>query len=180
MRYGSPQQKQQLLLQTAQLYNVPLNTLPAAQPVDPRIESLQQRIDRMDQERQQAQIQRQQQEDSSLQTEIEAFASAPGHEHLDSVRPLMASLLENGAAKDLNEAYEKAIWASPDIRSSLLQSEEAKRLATQRSKTDAARRASVSVTGAPGPLAGINGASDPSRSLRDELRANLRAAQGKV
>ena len=180
MRFGSPQQKQQLLFQTAQLYNVPLQALPAAAPANPEVETLKQRLDRIEQERQAQELQRRQQEDFSLRTEIEAFASESGHEHFETVKPVMASLLQSGQAQTLQEAYDKAIWASPDIRSTLLAQEEAKRLANQRSKTDAARRASVSVTGAPGPIQGINGASDPNRTLRDELRANLRAAQGRV
>lgn len=180
MRFGTPQQKQQLLFDTARLYNVPLSALPAAQPANPEVETLKQRLDRIEQERQAQELQRRQQEDFSLQTEIEAFASAPGHEHYEAVKPTMASFLASGQAQTLQEAYDKAIWASPDIRSTLLAQEEAKRLATQKLKTDAARRASVSVTGAPGPIQGINGAADPNRSLRDELRANLRAAQGRV
>jgi aspartyl-tRNA(Asn)/glutamyl-tRNA(Gln) amidotransferase subunit A len=48
-----------------------------------------------------------------------------------------------------------------------------------REAIDAAKRAAVSVTGSPGGIK-PNGAGGADLPLRDELRANLRAAQGRV
>jgi hypothetical protein len=168
MRTGSPQQKLAALQQTAQIYNVPLGQLLQQQPaVDPRIETLQQRVDRVERERQ-AEIQQRQAQESAI---------------IHKLR--MGHLLESGLAKDLQDAYDQAVWSDPATRSTIAsaqaQSENEKRLADQKARADAAKRAAGSVTGAPGgarPLS--NGAADPSRDLREEIRANLRAAQGRV
>jgi hypothetical protein len=186
MRTGTAEQKLAALQQTAQIYNVPLGQLLQQQPAsDPRLEPLQQRLDRIERERQAEIQQRQAQESSIIHSEIDTFAASPGHDHFEAVKLRMGHLLESGLAKDLQDAYDQACWSDPAIRSTLAaaqaQSENEKRLADQKAKTDAARRAAGSVTGAPGgakPLS--NGASDPSRDLREELRANLRAAQGRV
>jgi hypothetical protein len=186
MRTGSAQQKLAALQQTAQIYNVPLGQLLQQQPaVDPRIETLQQRVDRVERERQAEIQQRQAQESAIIHSEIEAFAASPGHEHYEAVKLRMGHLLESGLAKDLQDAYDQAVWSDPATRSTIAsaqaQSENEKRLADQKARADAAKRAAGSVTGAPGgarPLS--NGAADPSRDLREEIRANLRAAQGRV
>ena len=92
----------------------------------------------------------------------------------------MAALLKDGLAKDLQDAYDQAVYARPDIRSTLLEQQlaekEAKRVADAKAKADAARKASGSVTGSPGATAPSK-SNVPERSLREELVANLAAAR---
>ena len=96
----------------------------------------------------------------------------------------MAALLNSGAAQTYQEAYEKAIWADPDIRSGLLSQQqreaEEKRNAEAKARTDAAKRAAGSVTGSPGGVRPTNGSGTGHSSLRDEIRANLAASTGRV
>ena len=115
-----------------------------------------------------------------LQAQIEAFGRDPANAHFDAVKPEMAALLQGGRAQSLQDAYDMAVWARPDIRSSLIaqqsQAAEAKRVAEARAKADAARRAGGSVTGSPG----LGASADPkagNRSLRQELEAQMSSAR---
>jgi len=123
------------------------------------------------------------QEQRSLQSQIEAFASAPGHEHFERVKVLMGSLLDSGEATDLEDAYQQAIYAKPDIRSSLIasqtQAETDKRNAEAKAKADAARRAGGSVSGGPGSAKALNG-SAAHIPIEETIRAAIRESQGRV
>lgn len=179
---GTPEQKRSALMQAAQSYGVDLGTSqqPAQQPNG--LESLQQRIDRLENERVQQEQAAQQQLNSEIHTEITAFAADPKHPHYESVKGHMAALIGNGAAKDLQDAYDQAVWANADTRATLLAQqraeEEQKRRAELKTKADAARKRSVSITGGPGNTA--NASAPESRSLREELQANFGAAAGGV
>jgi hypothetical protein len=179
LRTASPEHKTAMLLQLARQFNVPLpqangqaQTTPAFDPraLAPMIRDsvnaeFSQRIER--------------QGIALARGEIDAFASDSAHPHLDDVAGVMAGLLDAGRADSLEDAYEQACWSIPEIRSSLIAQVEQKRAAEQKARTAAAKRASGSITGAPGHAGPANGAG-VERSLRDELRANLRAAQGRI
>jgi hypothetical protein len=84
---------------------------------------------------------------------VQEFEQSPP-EHYQEVKPLMQILLERGEAKDLKDAYEQAIWARPDIRSKVLESqraeEEQKRLQAQAAKAEKkVKAANASLSGAP-------------------------------
>lgn len=180
LRQGTPQQKIMALQKIAQQFNVPLGVPPQHGPqLPPELMRLQQEWDGFKQQQQTEAQQRQLREQAALNDEISAF-SAQGHEHFDAVRDTMAALLMNGKAETLQEAYDQAIWAHPDIRSTLIQAQTAQAEQASRAKAqqqvDASRQAAVSVTGGPGSLQPQ--AQKPSGSLRDQIRANLRAANG--
>ena len=167
------------------LQNGNVNSGGTVQPAqfNPVIESLQQRIERMEQERQQEIQQRQLQETQSLQGQIEEFSSKPGHEHFDRVRTHMGVLLENGIATDLEDAYNRAVYADPEIRSSLLaaqtQAENGKRLTELKATTERAKSAAVSITGSPGGARPLN-ATGSVGSIEDDLRAAMSQVAGRV
>lgn len=75
-------------------------------------------------------------------------------------------------AEILQEAYERACYADPDVRDALLAKQEAEQEAKRRheaqAKAKAARRAGASVTGAP------TGSSQPAKP--DDLRGLLEAS----
>lgn len=180
---GTPQQKVAALHQVAQQYQIPLEQLQqfAQQPqqrVDPQVADLQRQVQQLTQSRQQDVAAREQAEQHELQTAITTFAAAPGHDHFEQVKPHMAALLTNGLAKDLQDAYEQAIWARPDLRQTVLAAQQQTAQATTQAQTQqrtaAARKAAASVAGSPGTSVPV---APPDRSLRDEIRANLRAAQ---
>jgi hypothetical protein len=71
-------------------------------------------------------------------------------EHYQDVKPLMQMLLERGQARDMQDAYDKAVWMHPQVRDAML----AKRDEMQRQKTvnkviNKAKAANASLNGAP-------------------------------
>jgi hypothetical protein len=87
----------------------------------------------------------------------------------------MATLLSSGQAADLQEAYDQACWADPAVRPLILTDQQraaqAKAADEARAKAWAARRASGSVTGAPGAGGSPSQrASNPNASVEDDVR----------
>jgi hypothetical protein len=186
LRTGSPQMKAQALQAIAQQFNVPLGTplqpgaaqpAPGLSPADVRQltqAEIQQHQDREQQRRSTA--------------EIEAFKAKPGHENFEDLKGVIKGLLESGrfdkATDPLQDAYDAALRADPELGSGYIATKireaDEQRIAQSREKTDAAKRASVSVTGAPGGVKPNGAAASNAESLRDEIRANLAAAQGRI
>ena len=186
LRTGSPEQKRSLLIQTARQFGVDLGA-PAEAPqnttgLPPDVQATLAEIRNY-----QAQIAQQQQSERQrlqyeVQQEIEAFAADPKHAHYAEVKAHMAALLGQGAAKDLQDAYDQACWASPTVRATLQAQtraeEEQKRRAEAKAKAEEAKRKSISVTGGPGNTA--QASAPEGRSIRDELRAAMAASSGAV
>ncbi len=150
---------------------------------DPRLETLQQRLDRMEQDRQTEVQQRQLQETQTLQSQIEDFSTKPGHEHFDRVRTHMGVLLENGIAADLDDAYNRAVYADPEIRSTLIaasqQADAGQRQSEAKARAEAARRAGGSVSGGPGSASPLNG-SGANVPIEETIRAAIRETSGRI
>jgi len=75
-------------------------------------------------------------------------------EHYQDVKPLMTLLLEKGQASDLQDAYDKAVWMNPDIRTKMLEAQRAKEqqelVAKQATKVQQkVKAANASLNGAP-------------------------------
>lgn len=104
---------------------------------------------------------------ASLNSDIERFAQSPGHEHFEAVRPHMAALLTGGLAKDLEDAYQQAVFANPQTRAPLLEQRNAKAADDQRRQR--ALAASGSVRGS-SPASGSSGIAAPT-SVRDAITA---------
>lgn len=181
LRTASPSEKGRMIQQLAQQYGAEMPA-PGEQPyIDPQVQALQSDVAQMRNYIQQSQVSQQQQQEMALQSQIQAFASDPANQHYEQVKAYMASLLSNNLVTDLKDAYQQAIWANPDVRSSLLVEQtrlaEEKRMADIRARTDKARSAAVSVRGSPGtavPTAAVE------RSLREELAAQFAAVSGRV
>ena len=190
LRSGTPQQRGALILQLAQQYGADLSPLFAPGAAAPQAPALAQMVDQMIQPRlaplmetlnqyQTAEQQRQAAEQQQMLSHVEAFRTAtdeqghPRHAYFDNVRGIIASFLAEGHAQNLEQAYEMACNAHPEVsaaraaeqrtRDQAQQLEEAKRKAAE------ARRAGFNVTGQGGV-----GIADPSKlSLRDELATRL-------
>lgn len=115
---------------------------------------------------------------------IQGFLSdTQKYPYAENLRPHMAHFLETGQAKSLDQAYEMAAWAHPDIRPMLINKQApASTPAPVRSATPPAqaasnaRQAAKSITGS--PLAGASSTPDMSAlSLEDQLRAGFRSAR---
>lgn len=177
LRQGDPQTKATLVRQMCQQFNIDLGQVQNAPEVDYSRQQEYSRAQQLEQENQRLQAQIQ---EIPLQSQINAFAADPAHEHYEAVKPVMAALLSGGQAQTLQEAYDQAVWARPDIRSNLMAQQtaqaEGKRVAEAKAKADAARRAAGSVIGSPG----IGASVDPkagNRSLRQELEAQMASSR---
>lgn len=175
LRTGSPAQKQQLFAQLAKDYGIELGGQTAElSQIDPNlqhalseVQQLRKYVQNLEYTKQQEAAKQQQTEQAELQKQVDSFASSPDVPHFESVRGDMSQLLAAGYATDLKDAYEKACWARPDIRASLLKSEEAKRIQGKAQAANQAKAKAVSVTGSP------SGAAVPvvGASIRGDLEA---------
>jgi hypothetical protein len=132
--------------------------------VQQRLDALEARIeaDRQAQEEQQL---------SGVRAEVGAFSSKPENKYFENVRPFMAELLHWGKAGTLQEAYDMACWAHPEIRPLFLKEQQAATAAEAQRKASEARRAAGSLN--PGsPIPGASAGGGSSRTLRDELLSN--------
>lgn len=197
LRSGTPHQKAQSIAAVMNQFRVDPNTLlsilqggnvvpgnvPQQAMHNPVVDSLQQRLDRIEADRQAEIQQRQTQEQRSLEGQVSDFATKPGHEHFETVRELMGKLIEAGIANDLDDAYDKAIYATPEIRSTLVsantQQEQAKRVAEANAKASAAKWAGGSLSGGPGAARALNGAGTDV-PIEETIRAALREASGRI
>lgn len=106
----------------------------------------------------------------ALQEQVDSFRNAPENIYFDNVKHRVAALLQSGQAQDLKEAYDMACWADPEVRSILLKEQTAKVAQPDtRAKAHEAKKAGVSVTGAPGAVGSLNGAKHTS--TREALAA---------
>lgn len=94
--------------------------------VDPQIATLQAEIQQLRGFIQQQQQGQQQAHQAGIRSQIDAFAAEKDEggnalrPHFEAVKPTMARMLQTGEANTLQEAYDKAIWATPKIRQELL------------------------------------------------------------
>lgn len=199
LRNGTPQERGQLVMQIAQRFGADITQFTGhqAQPEGqtefmPQIEQYVQqlvsphlqRIQSWEQSQQTAQQQQQQQMQNETMSQIEAFQNAtaedgsPKHVYFENVRPLMSSYFASGQAQTLDQAYEMACWANPEVRAALQadmqRSTEAQRLEEAKRKSAEAKKAGFNVSGQGG--VGISGSTQTS--LRDELSSQLESAMG--
>ncbi len=152
-------------------------------PLDQRLSALEQQLVR--------------QQQGQLNDEIGAFSK--DKPHFDRVRVMMGHLMQLGYASDLQEAYDRAVWADPEVRGQVLAAEQAKReaeIATleadkaakaaqaeadrkqkEREALDKARRANVSPRGST-PMGSIVPRAQGGKSIRDSIAEARRQVTG--
>jgi hypothetical protein len=114
---GTMEQRQAALSQMAKHLNIAIphaNGTEAATPIDPRIQTLEQQYQQLQQvltQQQQAALQAAQEKASA---EVTAFASQPEHALFDECHEDIVKFLKAGDS--LQEAYDKAVWANPVTR----------------------------------------------------------------
>lgn len=150
---GDPQQQPQAQLP------------PAVQQMAQEIASLKQTLSQQQQFAHQQSV-------TETQARIDAFAADPANKFFSNVERDMGALINAGQATGLKDAYEKAVWAHPEIRPILLREQQAVAVAEQeraaRARVEAARKASGSIIGSPSPGSSAPGAA-PAPSIRAEL-----------
>lgn len=181
LRTADPNTKARTIAQVCQLYGVDLRLL--AQPqgeVNPQVAALQQRLQQLEGQLTQRQQQEQQQAEQQVLTQIEAFGQDPKHPHFRAVSTHMGALMQAGEAKDMEQAYEMAVWARPDLRAQLLAAQTAQQTQAQqtRQRTEKARAKAVSVRGGPGGYTAP--APNPNASVRESLMAALEEVNSRI
>jgi len=106
-------------------------------------------LKQMHQQMQQQQYYQAQQANQATQSELQQFASQA--EFLEDVRMDMADLMDlaaqQGRELSLQEAYDRACWANPEIRNVLTRRQQAQQAQQVNEKTQRAKKAAVSVSG---------------------------------
>jgi hypothetical protein len=179
---GTADQKASVWLQIAKDYGIDPSSLGSAPPqdaaqaiqVDPAVAALKRELSEIkthltSQERQRAEAEFSQHTES-----VTAFGSDPKHEHFDSVREDMAALIETGRAKDLQDAYDKAIWAHPEVRTKLLAKQEQERTRKLADEAAAARKAA----GANVTRRGTPPVPNKPGTMEDTIRSEFRRLNG--
>lgn len=187
MRYAPMQQKIPAALQVLSGYGIDLPTLVAGiqqmagqqafqqqNPMDPRTQELQARVQRMEQEQYQSRQQAQQAEHSAIDAEIVQFASDPDHEHFGVLQQDMAMLLQAGRAKNLDDAYEMAMRANPQTAPIWLAQQQQKQESERRQKVEAARKSQRNVVRPNGRTSGAQAAAIPA-TLEETIEAQARS-----
>lgn len=138
---GSPAQRAQLMQQIAADYGIDLGGMrnPADEEPgsykDKATLELQSQIEELKWQQQQVQQQAAQRERQNLTAtitaQVEEFAAKPENKYFDMISKDIGDLLKSGVAKDLADAYSKAVWANPQTRT----------LETQRLQAEAAEKA---------------------------------------
>lgn len=172
LRTGTPEQKKALIINTAKQYNVDIGAVHEEEYVDPTIAQLKQQIEELRQLANPQVIESrltERMEAGKIKQDIAAFASDPAHVHFETVKPLMASLLGTGQAKDLKEAYDMACMANPTIRSTLEAAKQAELEAKRKQEIANKKRAASSVTGSPAIPSNAK-ATNPKSSVEEDLR----------
>lgn len=179
LRTGNPMQKAALLHQVAQQYGVDLN---AYQPgrIDPNLAFMQNQFQQIQQSVNPDAIKKQLREEMEMDrinSEIEAFKANPKNTHFEQVKTRMGSLLDSGAAKDLQDAYDQACWADPTIRSTLQQAQLAEQAAKRKAENESKRKAGASVNGS---QTASPSKAPTNNSIEDDIRAALKEHSGTI
>ena len=173
LRHGSPQQKQAYFAQLAQQYGINMGDV-QIQPTDPNFYAIQNELAQVRGEVLNWKQQQENAQNEALLSEINQFQSKA--EYFEEARPTMIQLLNSGVAKDLDDAYQKAIRLDNDLftkhqQASQGQADAAKREASNRA-AKAARAAAVSVKSST-PGAATSTKAQDRRSLLMEQFDNL-------
>ncbi len=115
--FGTPEEKIQMFSNMAQQYGIPLQAITQGNQgqLDPIVPQLMKQIQDLSGKVNTVTSWREQAETQVLQQEISKFQDAEKYPHFESVRGDMAQLLESGIAKNLDNAYEKAVRMNDDV-----------------------------------------------------------------
>ncbi len=173
LRYGSPQQKMEMFSKIAREYGIDPATIqkPEQQYVDPQVSQLQTQLQQMQSWILQRNAAEQQREQQTLNSEIAGFASDPANKYFPEVKLDMAGLLQSGMAKDLKDAYDKAIYANPSIRARVLAEQQAQADSQRKAQLATKAQAAKTSSAVNIPRRGITPAAGRVGSMDETIRA---------
>lgn len=173
LRNGTPQQKQAYFAQLAQQYGVNMGDV-QTQPVDPNFYAIQNELAQVRGEVLNWKQQQENAQNEMLLNEISQFQQKA--EYFEEARPTMIQLLNSGVAKDLDDAYQKAIRLDNDLFTKHQQALQGQADAAKREQSNraakAARAAAVSVKSST-PGAATSTKAQDRRSLLMEQFDNM-------
>jgi hypothetical protein len=116
MQTGSPQQKEAEIRRIASQYGINLgqNGSQTDEPLDPRLEQMQNTINQLQNAMRQTQQHTLTEVQSKTQREVNEFATDPSHPYFDDVADEIAIQIKAG--KSLQDAYDTAVYANPVTR----------------------------------------------------------------
>lgn len=123
---------------------------------------------------------------SKAMSEAEKFLSDPANKYADNVIGDMEQIIKvaraSGQEVSLKDAYDRACYASPEIRNLLIEDQfKARTKAEQDKAAQAASKAkgsALSVTGS--PVAGVSASGTSNRSLREDLEEAFASSRGRA
>ena len=139
-------------------------SVPAGHPLERTVKELQGQIQNLTSYIQQAQ-------QAPILSQVEAFAADPAHPYFNDVANHMLALIQSGTAKGptaLQNAYDEACWAHPEVRATLLEQERQRAMEANAAKITAAKKAGGSITGS--PSGGVVPSDEAEKTLEAELR----------
>lgn len=147
LRNSPQQEKLAYLVKLAQNYGVDLRGLTGqaiqAPPVDQNYQAVMNELNKVRGQVLTWQEQQEQQQNQVLMSDIHKFAQT--HEHFETVKPIMAKLLQSEQADTLDEAYKKAIRLDDSLYETELNAHKAQTVKAKDAKAKQARSAAVSV-----------------------------------
>lgn len=177
---GSPQERVMMFKKLAAEYQVPLSALTeGAEPLNanPQVDWLTQKLTSLEQQQQQWLTSQQQQEQERILGQISAVRDEVGpngqplRPHFDEVKAQMSGLLQAGVAKDLKDAYDKAVRMDDQLwqqqQSLTAQAAAAQRAAQSQAVVQRAKAAAVSPRSA-SPSAQDDGKAKGRRAMLEE------------
>jgi len=178
---GSPEQRVQLFRHLAGQYGVDVSELSKDPPyVDPEVKRLTEGHQALESKFNQTQQELLREREAAAQQRVEAFEKETEADGKTLKRPYFKELEADVAAqlragaKDLQEAYDRAVWANPVTRvkeqQRLQQEADSKRKAEEKAKAEAARKATAANTRT---TAKSGSAAAPLGSMDDTLRETL-------
>ena len=162
--------------QIAKAYGVDLQgTGEQSANADPRVAELEARLAKAESHLSAQERNRLNAEQSALAREIADFAK--DKPHFESVRRIMAGLMQAEPQMSLQDAYDRAVYAEPTIRQSVLAEEQTK--AAEKRKAEEAQRVKDAKKAAGVNVKSSTGIAPTQRTLDDDLREIARKHYGR-
>ena len=181
LRNGSPEQRMEALFALADQYGLPLRqfvNVPQAQQPSQQAQTIppqiQQELEASRQFRQQFEQQTRAQQEQTVQRQVQEFAAK--NEFFEDVRDIMADLMDANPNRTLEQAYEQAIWAHPEVRQVMLQRQQ-QQAAQEQGKQRRAAAAGASLSSSDPGVAVADGMGD---TIEEVIRNAFKASSGRV
>jgi hypothetical protein len=167
LRTAGPAQKAALFQNLAEEYGVDLSAVQQQEQIHPALRQMMEKINGLENTVTQQRTLQEHEEQARIHAEVNAFSADPKNTYFEQVRAAMAPLLGSGQAKDMQEAYDMACWANPQIRSTLIAAQTNEQAEKRKAEVAKKKQAAVSITGSPSakPL----NSTSPKKSIEEEL-----------